>query len=136
MADVICNGGLVAIAGALQSYLNALTLHLYTTNITPAFGDTASTYLPHEASFPGYSPISINSWGTAFLSGSNLAEIDEQIRVFTLSTSGGPYPIYGYFILDGSSNLIWAGLNSAAPVNLANAGDTYSVQPKYQEKNC
>jgi hypothetical protein len=136
MADIICNGGLVAIAGALQTYLDGLSLRLYTTAITPAVGDTAAAYLAAEASFPGYAPIPLTSWGSAYLVSSGLAEIDEIIRVFTLSSSGGPYPIYGYFIVDSGLSLIWAGLNSAAPVNLTNAGDSYSVQPKYQTKNC
>lgn len=128
MADIVVAGGRVLEAAALQSFLDTLTLHLFVNNYTPVVGTVLADLT--EASFPGYSSVAVGSWGTAFLNGSNQGEIDEITRNFTLSSTGGPYPIYGYYLTAPGPVLYAAGRNPGAPQYLANAGDAYQVLPK------
>ena len=130
MSDIVVTTGRVLEAAALISFYDSLYLGLYTNNVTVNPTTTFSSLI--EASFPGYSRVSINGFGSAFLNGANQGEIDSTIQNLTLTTTGGPYPIYGYFLMTAPSGgiLVAIGPNSAAPVNLANAGDTYTVQPK------
>lgn len=130
MTDIVVTTGRVLEAAALVSFYDSLFLGLYTNNVTPSPTTPFSALV--EASFPGYSRVSIAGFGSAFLNGSNQGEIDSVIQNLTLSTTGGPYPIYGYFLITAISGgtLIAIGPNTAAPVDLANAGDTYTVQPR------
>lgn len=129
MADIVVGTGRVLEAAALQSFLDAAFLRLYVNVVSG--GVTVDTVLTNlvEATFPGYAAINTNSWGTAFYNSLKQGEIDEINRVFTLSTTGGPYPIYGYY-LTVSGVLYAVGPNPSAPIYLANTGDSYVVQPR------
>ena len=127
MSMIICYGARPRILAALQTYLNGLTLRLYLNNHVPADSDTVSSYT--EANFTGYAAIALTSWGTAFLNGSNLGEIDHPTQTFTQTGTGTTCMVYGYYVTDGSGNLIWAELNSAGPFNMNASGLTYTVAP-------
>lgn len=128
MADIVVTTGRVLEAAALQSFLDTLTLRLYVNSVSVTVLTTLGALT--EASFPGYSAVAVSSWGTAFLNGSNQGEIDEIIRGFTLSASGGPYSIYGYYLTAPGPVLYAVGPNAGGPVSLSQAGDTYQVLPK------
>lgn len=130
MADTVVTTGRVLEASALTAFYDSLFIALYTNLV--AVTPTTTLGALTEASFPGYSRASINGFGAAFLNASNQGEIDSLILNFVLGTTGGPYPIYGYFLMTAASGgtLVAVGPNPSAPVYLTNNGDTYSVQPR------
>ena len=92
---------------ALTKLLNqALTLKLYSNNITPAEGDTNSTYT--EVSGGGYAnkALAFGTW-TLTSGDPSFGLYPAQDFAFT-GTTGAPGTIYGYYVIDGSSNLLWA----------------------------
>lgn len=115
--------------------LQGAALHAYTTNYTPTNADVAATYLAMEASFGGYSPITLNSWGASFLNGANQAETDEAIRTWSATGSGLPVTIYGIFVLSNSGDLLYAELNPLGGITLVNPGDAFSYQPVFTDES-
>lgn len=133
MSLVICRTGLVAVVQQLKAYFNTLTLRLYQNNHTPADTDTAASYT--EATFAGYAAVALGSWSNAFLNSDNYGETDETTRVFTCTGSSPANTIYGYYITDGSGNLIWAEINPAGSFLINTAAQTYTVLPRWTLRN-
>lgn len=130
MAVYVPNGSEVAFLEKLRTQLlQGGTLHLYTSNYTPAQGDTAATYAAIEATFGGYAAITCNAWGVAYLNGSNLAETDETLRTFVANGSGLPQTVYGVYYLDAGGGLLFAELNPTGGVTLSAAGQSFSYLP-------
>lgn len=128
MAMVICNGGKVRLMAALIATLNTYVLRLYKNNHTPVDTDTVADYT--EANFTGYSSIPLNAWGTAFLNGSNKGQTEMSTQFFTQTGTGTTCDVYGYYVTDGSGNLIWAELNPDGVFHMVNTGSVYEVTPK------
>ena len=99
-----------------------LVLKLYTSNTTPAEGDTAGTYT--EASGSGYAAITLtgSSWGSA-ASGS----IAYAQQTFTFTGAIGP--IYGYFVVQASSGTLLYSERFAASETFNNNGDQLKITP-------
>lgn len=133
MSLVICRTGLVGVVQQLKAYFNTLTLRLYQNNHTPVDTDTAANYT--EATFSGYSAIALGSWSNAFLNSDNYGETDETTRVFTCTVAAPANTIYGYYITDGSGNLIWAEINPAGSFLINTIGQTYTVLPRWTLRN-
>ena len=110
----------------------ALTMKLYSNNVTPGDGDTAATYT--EVSGGGYAskPLTFANWtitaGTP--SSANYSPIQEW--TFTGPTNA-PGTIYGYFVTRNSDGkLMWAERFPAANVPFAPiAGSIIKVLPKF-----
>ncbi len=102
-----------------------LTLRLFRNNITPSDTDTAGTYT--EASFPGYSAITLTgaSWNAA--SGGTITYSAQQ--TFTC-TGASTDDIYGYYVVQVSSGtLLYSERDASAPFAVRNNGDTLRITP-------
>lgn len=100
-----------------------LVLRLFTSNTTPAEGDTAGTYT--EASGSGYASITLTgaSWGAA--SGGSIAFAQQ-----TFTFTGALGNVYGYYYTEVTSGvLIAAERFSDGPYNVANNGDQIKITP-------
>lgn len=140
-AQMFANTGAAAM---LAAYFNNsfpsnknLTLKLFTNNRTPASTDTASSYT--EAAGGGYAAITLanGSWTVSLQNGIEQAAYAQQTFTFTGQLTTNP-AIYGFFIVDGNSNLITAQLFTLAdgvtanPFTPANNGDQLLVTPLVQ----
>jgi hypothetical protein len=110
MALVTCDAGeLTLLSWMLNSTSGQgdLTLKLYKTNVTPTQSSTSGSFT--VADFTGYSnkTLSRGSWGSpSTVSHATSSVYADQ----TWTNSGSSQTIYGYFVVDGSSNLLWAEL--------------------------
>lgn len=113
---------------ALEALVNktapeTLILRLFTSNTTPADGDTAGTYT--EASGSGYASISLTgaSWGAA--SGGSIAFAQQ-----TFTFTGALGNVYGYYYTQTTSGVLIASERfSDGPYNIANNGDQIKITP-------
>ncbi|MFP5223092.1 MAG: hypothetical protein ACLGSA_12450 [Acidobacteriota bacterium] len=102
---------------------------LFTNNVTPAEGDTASTYT--EASGGGYAAKALTkgNW-TITEADPTEAVYAQQAYTFTGALTTNP-TIYGYFIVGATSGtLLWAE-KLAQSFTPANNGDVQRVTPKF-----
>jgi hypothetical protein len=121
---------------ALQQFLDAITAHisaamavqcrLYVNNVTPGHTDVPAFFT--EASWAGYSPISLGTWAPSGLSGLTAQAF---LNVFPtwFNTTGSPVSVYGYFITDaGNSVVYWAERdpNAVSGPIVLNPGDSYT----------
>ena len=105
-------------------------LKLYTSNTTPAEGDTEATYT--EASGNGYADKALagSSWGAAS-TGGGTSSIAFAEQTFTLTGALGN--VYGYFIVqETSGKILWAERFSNGPYDIQNNGDQIKVTPKIE----
>jgi hypothetical protein len=129
---------LVVIDPATVSMLTALTttgkpLHapimkLFQNNYTPVHGTTLSNLT--EATFVGYVASSAITFGTAYLNSQGYAEIDGPTTQFTCTASTTPNTIYGYWVEDGSGNLLYAE-RFTAPQYITGSGQAVVVVPRF-----
>ena len=112
----------------LTAYGNTMQLCLFQNNITPVGSDTLATY--QEATFPGYVRQAITGWLPSTVAASVATSNATQVS-FQRSATGTAQTIFGYFVLDGSGNLLFAERDPAAPITLTNQGDTYLITPKF-----
>ena len=102
-----------------------LVLRLFQSNTTPAEGDTAGTYT--EATFSGYSAITLTGASWAAASGGSIAFAQQ---TFTHNGGGVSNAIYGYYLTQlGSGILVWAERDATAPVTIANNTETIKITP-------
>lgn len=108
---------------------NTLYLKLYKTDVTPAEGDTAATYI--EATFTGYANIALT--GASWVVGSNTSGYSNAqyaLQTFTSSAAQTSNNIYGYYITSGpGGQLIWAERFTDGPYPISNNGDAIKVTP-------
>lgn len=131
MPLLVCNGGKVHLLTELLPLLGTLMLRLYVNDKVPADGDVLTDYV--EASFPGYVPIPVSSWGAAILNADipPKAQTDEVVRTFTRnSSSGGIQTVYGYMMTHSTYGLIYAERAPLGGTVISGAGQTYSVLPR------
>ena len=105
-------------------------LKMYSSNTTPAEGDTRTTYT--ECTFTGYAEISITNanWTTSTSGGTTTSSYAEQ--TFTM-TGGSAQDVYGYLFCDATAGtLMWSERFPTAPYNLANANDAIKITPQIQ----
>ena len=132
MAIVVNNVAKVTLMQIFVSTFNTYVLRLFVNNHTATETDTVTNFT--EATFPGYAAKNLTSWGSAFLNSNTQGETDETVRVFTqTSVPGSPQTVYGYYITDGSGNLIWAENNPAGGQLLNAAPQTYTVLPRFMD---
>ena len=130
MALLVPNEGEVYALEALvgKTAATAPILCLFESNTTPAETDTVATYT--EATFTGYSAITLTSasWNAATAGAPSY--IDYAQQTFTCSGAGSTN-IYGYFIKSTTSaKLLWAERDASAPFPVTTSGDTVKVTPK------
>jgi hypothetical protein len=128
MSLKVPNVGLLSLLDAeTATWGAAVSLRLFKNNLTP----TSTTVLGDltVADFPGYANVNVASWAAAAIVSGRAKSIGA-LCTFTLSSTGGPHPVYGYYVVFGG-NLLWVERDPNAPVNLATAGDSYSVIPVF-----
>lgn len=106
-----------------------LTLKLFTSNTTPAEGDTAATYT--VAAGGGYADKTLTngSWGAASTStGTTTSTYAEQTYTFTGALTASA-TIYGYFVVGATSTVLYWAERAAATFQPAANGETYKVTP-------
>ena len=102
-----------------------LTIGLFENVITPGESDVVGSYT--EPVGGGYSAqnLSGGSWTFATDTGVSTATHTEVTFTFT----SGPYSIYGYFILDGSGNLLLAERFPSSVVTIPVGGGPIKITP-------
>ncbi|KAF0234073.1 MAG: hypothetical protein FD177_985 [Desulfovibrionaceae bacterium] len=108
-----------------------LTLKLFTSNTTPAEGDTSATYT--EAAGGGYAAINLTgaSW-TVTPGAPTEAVYPQQSWTFTGALTSGA-TIYGYYVVGATSGKVyWAERITA--FTPANNGDVQRVTPKFTQE--
>lgn len=116
---------------ALEALVNKtapqnLVLKLFSSNTTPAEGDTAVTYT--EATFSGYAAITLTgaSWNAA--SAGSISYSAQQ--TFTRNSTGTTENIYGYYVVQATSGtLVYAERDANAPFAVTNNGDAIKITP-------
>lgn len=135
MANYFPDGSLVEELDDLKTNkYNGAELCAFVSNHTPVHGDVAATYTAIEATFGGYSRITLNSWSAAYVNASLEAQIDEAVRTWTATGSGLPQTIYGIFILSAGGTLLYVELNPTGGVTLSAAGHSFPYTPKRTHK--
>ena len=128
MSLKVPNGGELKLMDAIRTYLNSNAyLKLFKNDKAPGDTDTTAGYT--EADFPGYAGIQLASWSAAVTNADGKGELNETARTFTMTGSSPTNTIYGYYVTDGSNNLLWAE-RAAAPYAMDANGKTYTVVPK------
>ena len=103
-----------------------LVLRLYTSNTTPAEGDTDSTYT--EASGSGYSAANLTAASWTVTGGSPTTAAYPEI---TFTFTGALGNVYGYYVTQTSSGiLMWAERFTSGPFNIQNNGDQIKITPQ------
>lgn len=101
-----------------------LTLHLFVNDITPMPDSVTTDFV--EASFPGYAPISLSSWGAVTKDSDDVYSADHPAVSFTLSSSSGGQNIYGWF-MTLNSEVYEAARDINAPIVLSELGQSYTI---------
>lgn len=118
---------------ALKNFLNHTApqnqvLDLYTSNTTPAEGDTAATYT--AATGGGYAQKSLtgSSWTVTPGAPTEAAYAQQN---FTWTSVPGTATMYGYYVRQAVSGiLMWAERFTGAPYTIVNTADQVQVTPK------
>ena len=115
---------------ALEYVLNKaapdnVVLNLYTSNTTPAKGDTISTYT--LCSISGYSAITLTGSSWSVSTTSHVTTGSYAAQTFNFSASG---TVYGYVITNNSgATVLWAELFTSGPFSVVN-GSSITVTPQ------
>lgn len=121
------NIGLLNLLPRLTADIAGAELCLYVNNYTPVAGSLLANFT--EATFPGYARASLTGWDAAVIVSDHSRQVADDC-LFTLSATGGPYSVYGYFVLDGAGDLLWAERDPNAPGVLSTIGDQFRVIPQ------
>lgn len=128
MSLKVVNPNLTAILDAIIShYSGDFVIRLFQNNITPTQTTVLSDFT--EADFNGYAFQNLTSFGSSTLVGSTAITVATLVN-WTKAAGGTGNSIYGYYIQDFSSNLLWAERDPSAPVNMNVDGATYGVIPQ------
>lgn len=110
---------------------NSLSLRLFTSNTTPARGDTTATYT--EAAGGGYAAktLAAGSWTNTLGSGApSSGAYAQQTWTFTGALTGNAI-IYGYHLVDADGYIVCSERLAASFQPQAN-GDQLSITPQIQ----
>lgn len=115
-----------------DSAVDWVTIHLYKNDVTPTIDSVVGDFT--EADFDGYASAAL-VWGAA-------TDVTPEAQIQAdpyVSTAGGglagPQDIYGYYVLNGAGQLMYAERDPAAPVTISSPGQSYPVLPRVREKN-
>jgi len=101
-------------------------LRLFTSNTTPAEGDTNATYT--QATQAGYAPVTLTgtNWSVATVANVTTAQYAEQTFSFTTNAT-----VYGYYYTNGTgTTALIAERFSGAPFTLPSGGGTIAITPR------
>ena len=111
----------------------SLILNLYTNNKSPAEADTVSSYTPATAA-AGYSAATLStaSWSISTDGSGTSSALYNNGITFTFGTAASTQNVYGYYVTDNSSNLLWAEIFPGAPFALPASGGEIAIRPQVQ----
>lgn len=112
----------------LTPYLNNCWLRLFVNDIVPSWNTQLVDLV--EASFDGYQPIQLTTWGGPIVTTQNTAMIQNSTRVFSFTGDGSPATIYGYYVTDPNGYLAFLERDPGAPVVLGPSNPSYAVLPR------
>jgi hypothetical protein len=115
---------LITTGGPLFGAIVGLFTNTITITHTTVFADLV------EATFAGYSRSATITWGTVFTNPSFFAEADGNTTQFNCTGSTTPETITGYFVVDGSSQLLYAE-NFDTPIPISGSGDAVVIVPQF-----
>lgn len=122
---------------SLDAYLAAVEgagyqIGLYKNDWTPADTDTIAAVTP--ADFSGYSGlVTVTGWTAATWVSPRASSTADP--VLWSADGGSANVIYGYYVVDGSGALAWAERRTGGGVSVGEAGQTYTVTPKYTRRS-
>lgn len=125
MADSLNATLLTALGTETANILESCTVHLFVNNVTYSYSTILSGLT--EATFSGYAAVTLPV-GTPGSISSQTLPISYGGATFTRSTTGASQTAYGYYLLNGSSQLIGGGtFPSPGPYVFTNSGDNLTV---------
>lgn len=135
----LANGALVPIlASIIQGNFGSgapgsVDFCLYQMPHTPVGSDTAATYLPLEATFPGYHRMQVFTadWTAPFLNGSQANSTGPNLSFVKNLVAGPINTIYGYFVLDYATGLLRWAQQLQSPRLVQNPGDSVELSPGF-----
>lgn len=107
-------------------------LRLYTNNYTPLRTSVSGDFT--EPTYTGYAGQAFAGWGASAIDGSgNATSTGTATRTFqpTANTSL-PQTVYGYYVLDGSGNFLWAERLSSS-FTFVDTNSVLTFTPKFSE---
>lgn len=106
----------------------ALTLRLFSNNITPSNTDTEASYT--EVAGGGYAAIALTaaSWVAATVASPSSTSYAQQTFTFTGATTA-PGTIYGYYLTNAGGKLVYSQTLTAGVFTPAVNGDNVKVTP-------
>jgi hypothetical protein len=121
--------GLLFLLDGMRQWINdePCKIKLYKNDYTPKQDgtDTVNDYL--EADFGGYSEKTLNNLGTPVMKDG--AAICLSPLLVWRRTSGSN-TIYGYYVVDGNGNLLWAERRPSGPRTIDAATPEYALQAR------
>lgn len=133
MPGTLSTSELVDLLSATGLDRSSWVLRLFVNDFQPDAFSTIADFV--EASFGGYSPITLNGWGPVLLAGTDMAMVQEQSRQFMAGTAPFDQVVYGYYLTKPTNYYVGAERHSGPGVPMNAAGATYSVQVKVSMKN-
>lgn len=127
MALVTSYDGRRGLLGMLLPYLRTLTIRLYTAPIYPHVERPTSAYT--QASFVGYEPLDLDSWGAVYLTDVGEARVDHDRVQWRCTETGGDDVVYGYYVTDPDGRWLWAERDERGGQEVRVYGTIYSVVP-------
>jgi len=138
MALVVPNIGETALLKKMfnQEQTTSLLLKLYSNDATPNAFSTLSSFNEcgtnggtPDGTFPGYTNATVtnSNWVVATPVGATYAEAGYGEQTFTFNAYTSAQTVFGYYVTDTSSNLLWAERFTNAPFTLPPAGGNIAV---------
>ncbi len=113
---------------AVSGPLDGLIVKLFTNSLTIDHDSVAGDFT--EATFDGYAASTAIAWGATHFNANNKAQLVGDTKQFTAGASVASETVQGYFVVDGSGDLVFAE-RFDSPVTISEEHDAISVVPVY-----
>lgn len=128
MPIVLANQSKANLLSQKIGYLNYLFLHLFANPVTIT-GDTTETAFvqPNDG---GYSKTGYQlNFGAPYLNAAKKGETDSPAIRWDFVFDQGPFTVYGYYVVESSTNHLVYSESFATPFPVSAAGASLTVQP-------
>jgi hypothetical protein len=115
--------GALMLASTIQTYLASSKLRLFQSPITLTPATTHAALVAAEATFNGYSAITVTAWQAAYLASQGGASISSGYQQWNFTTGSTTNMIYGFWLEDAAGNLVAAG-SFDTPISMGAAGQS------------